>query len=125
MNEKLVVLTYNPEQFPPVHVVQTEGLRTASTAVQFNIDHPSIGGTVFVDEANHGVCRFTLPTGSKAASQPQWRAYSEDPPGAFGKLTISASTGVENGSEVVTFDVQRGTNSKASTVTILFTVDYK
>ncbi len=126
MPAHVIARTYNPDQYPVVQVVASEKYQTASLILQFNIDHPPIAGTVYVSEGNNGEVELTLPTGTKLASEPQWRPYGEDPPQAYSKLMVDKSSSVDShGDQVVKFEVKRGHTTTASTVQIAFTVDYQ
>jgi len=128
MNPHVVALCYNPKEYLPVDVVSTGDVKTASVVVQFNIDQEAKGGAIFVDKANNGVCKFSLPTGKHVVGVPQWRphsTHSEDPPGAYGKLKVTPSVSPPNGDDqVVTYEVARGGTSQPSTVMINFIIDF-
>ena len=113
---------WNPQQNYSLNIVQNNAAKTISKELQFNIDHPSEGGALFVDKNNHSFCKFTLRNDRKILGNPEWRLGpgGDDPNGAFGMLGISVMKGTENGQDVVTYDVGGTTNS---TVNILFVIN--
>lgn len=124
-----VMTCWNPQQNPVSLNVAANPAWTgkkATAAVQFNVLRPPSKETIFVNDANHGVCKIVLGEGLKLITAPQWSASGEDPVNAFSKLKVTSSTGAdENGRQVVTYDVSSNGTSVPSTVTLTFSVFYQ
>jgi MFS family permease len=94
-------------------------------AVQFNVGHDAVNGTVFVNPANDGVCKLTVPLGKVIQGLPQWESAAADPKDAFGKLRISASKGQSANGETAIYEVSNGVAGPNWTVTVRFIVRYQ